>query len=90
VKSTQATFEGEHILLLPPGLTGSVTLDDGTVVDLGPGHQVVVELDSHEQAKEVALIASKLAAEDDTVTAVPEHDEAQSRKNLGLPKKKGN
>ena len=89
MKQTPATYEGEHLVLLPAGLTGSVTVEDGTTYDLGPGHQTVIEVQSHDHAKELALAASDLAAADDAVTAVQEHDHAQSRKNLGLTKKKG-
>jgi hypothetical protein len=90
MKSTPASFEGEHLVVLPVGLTGSVTLEDGTTYDLGPGHQVVVEVESHEHGKEVALLASKLAVEDDSIPTAADFDEAASRKNLGLDKKKGN
>jgi hypothetical protein len=89
VKQTPATYEGEHLVLLPAGLTGTVTLEDGTSYDLGPGHQTVLEAQSHDHAKEIALAASALAAADDAVPTVTEYDEALSRKNLGLTKKKG-
>lgn len=77
-----------HVVLLPPGLTGTVTTEDGTVYDLGPAHVPAIEVDSHDHAKEVALAASRLAHESDEFPDVV-HDEAQSRKNLGLTKKKG-
>lgn len=89
MKQTPATYEGEHLVLLPPGLTGTVTVDDGTSYDLGPGHQTVIEVQSHDHAKEIALAASDMAAADDAVPGVTDHDHAQSRKNLGLTKKKG-
>jgi hypothetical protein len=90
MKSNPASYEGEHIVLLPAGLTGTVTLQDGTTYDLGPGHQVVVEVESHDHGKEVGLLASKLAVDDDAVPSVTEFDEAASRKNLSIDKKKGN
>jgi hypothetical protein len=89
MKTTPASHEGSHLVLLPAGLTGQVTLDDGSVVDLGPAHQTVIEVADHDQAKEVALVASQMALEDDSVDTVQDFDEAQSRKNLGLNKKKG-
>lgn len=89
MKQTPASFEGEHVVLLPAGLTGSVTLEDGTTYDLGPGHQTVVEVASHDHGKEVGFLASKLALESEAVEDVTEFDEEQSRKNLGLNKKKG-
>lgn len=90
LKITNGTIESDgHVVLLPPGLTGSVTTADGTTYDLGPGHVGAIEVDSHQHACEVALAASNLAADDPTVTAVEEHNEAQSRKNLSLTKKKG-
>jgi hypothetical protein len=87
MKSTPASYEGEHVVLLPAGLTGTVTLQDGTTYDLGPGHQVVIEVESHDHGKEVGILASKLAVESDAVPAAAEFDEAASRKNLGLNKK---
>lgn len=78
-----------HVVLLPAGLTGEVTVEDGTTYDLGPAHQTAIEVDSQDHAAEVALAASDLAAASDDVPLVDKHDEAQSRKNLGLPKKKG-
>jgi hypothetical protein len=77
-----------HVVLLPPGLTGTVKLADGTTVDLGPANQIAVEVDSHEKAKEVGLLASQLAHDADDLPDVT-HDETLSRKNLGLTKKKG-
>lgn len=86
---TNTVYESDgHVVLLPPGLAGTVELEDGTVVDLGPANQVVIEVGSHDQAKEVALVASQLAHDSQDLADV-EHDEAQSRKNLGLSKKKG-
>lgn len=86
---TTTRYESDgHVVLLPPGLTGSVTLEDGTIVDLGPGHQNAIEVETHDQAKEVALLASKLAGDSEDLPNVV-HDEEQSRKNLGLSKKKG-
>ncbi len=70
-----------HVVLLPAGLTGEVTLDDGTTVDLGPSSQTVIEVDSHDHAKEVALLASDLAHDDDGLPDVT-HDKKQSQKNL--------
>jgi hypothetical protein len=84
---TNTVYESDgHVVLLPPGLTGTVELEDGTVVDLGPANQVVIEVGSHDQAKEVALAASQLAHESEDLPNL-QHDEAQSRKNLGLKKK---
>ncbi len=77
-----------HVVLLPAGLTGEVTLDDGTTVDLGPASQTAIEVASHDQAKEVALAASQLAHDDESLPDVT-YDEAASRKNLNLKKKKG-
>lgn len=77
-----------HVVLLPAGLTGEVTTDDGTTYDLGPATQVAIEVVSHDHAKEVALAASQLAHDDEALPDVS-HDEALSRKNLGLTKKKG-
>lgn len=76
-----------HVVLLPAGLTGEVTLKDGSVVDLGPANQAVIEVASHEQAKEVVVLASQMAVEDENVD-VQEFDEATTRKNL-TNKKKG-
>lgn len=70
-----------HVVLLPAGLTGSVTLADGTVVDLGGANDIAIEVDSHEQAKEVGLLASDLAHADKGLPDV-EHDSKQSAKNL--------
>lgn len=87
LKITPGSIESDgHVVLLPPGLTGEVTTDDGTTYDLGPAHQIAVEVESHDHAKEVALAASQLAHDDESLPGV-EHDEAQSRKNLGLKKK---
>ncbi len=74
-----------HVVLLPAGLTGEVTVGDGTTYDLGPSTQIAIEVDSHDHAKEVALAASQLAHDSDALPDIS-HDEAQSRKNLGLKK----
>ncbi len=70
-----------HVVLLPAGLTGEVTLDDGTTVDLGPALQTAIEVDSHDHAKEVALRASDLANDDDALPDII-HDRKQSQRNL--------
>ena len=75
-----------HVVLLPAGLTGEVTLGDGTTVDLGPASQIAIEVDSHDQAKEVALAASQLAHDDESLPGVA-FDESTSRKNLNIKKK---
>ncbi len=87
MKQTAASYEGKHLVILPAGLTGSVTLDDGTTIDLGPASQTVVEVGSEDHGKEVGFAASKLAHDSDALPDII-HDEAQSRRNLGL--KKGN
>lgn len=74
-----------HVVLLPAGLTGTVTTDDGTEYDLGPAGQVAIEADSHDHAKEVALSASQMVADSKHIEG--DFDEAQSRKNLGMKKK---
>ncbi len=71
-----------HVVILPAGLTGEVTLGDGTTVDLGPASQIAIEVDSHDHAKEVALLASQLAHDSDDLPDVA-FDETTSRKNLG-------
>jgi hypothetical protein len=87
LKITPGSIESDgHVVLLPAGLTGEVTTSDGRTYDLGPAHQVAIEVDSHEHAKEVAFEASKMAAASDELPDVT-HDEAGSRKNLGLKKK---
>lgn len=89
LKITPSSIESDgHVVLLPPGLTGEVTVGDGTSYDLGPASQVAIEVDSPEHAAEVAMAASQLAVDDENIP-VDEFDEAQSRKNLGLTKKKG-
>ncbi len=75
-----------HVVILPAGLTGEVTLDDGTTVDLGPAGQIAVEVDSHDHAKEVALAASQLAHDDESLPDI-KFDRKQSEKNLTLKKK---
>lgn len=87
MKQTSASYEGKHIVILPEGLTGTVTLEDGSTYDLGPGDHTVVEVDSHDHGKEVGLLASQLAHEDESLPDVT-HDESLSRKNLGLKKGK--
>lgn len=87
LKITPGSIESDgHVVLLPPGLTGTVTTDDGTTYDLGPASQIAIEVDSHDHAKEVAFAASQLAHDSDDLPDVV-HDEAGSRKNLGLTKK---
>ncbi len=76
-----------HVVLLPAGLTGTVNAADGTAYDLGPASQIAIEVDSHEHAKEVALAASQLAHDDESLPDI-HHDEKQSRKNLNITKKK--
>ncbi len=86
IKITPGSIESDgHVVLLPAGLTGIVTLDDGTTYDLGPAGQVVIEVESHDHAKEVAIAASKLAHDSDALPDVS-FDEATSRKNLQLKK----
>jgi hypothetical protein len=72
-----------HVVLLPGGLTGEVTLDDGTTYDLGPASQIAIEVESHEHAKQVALKASDMAHDSDALPDV-KHDRKQSAKNLGI------
>ena len=87
LKITPSSIESDgHVVLLPPGLTGEVTTEDGTTYNLGPAAQIAVEVDSHDHAKEVALEASRLAHDDENLPDI-EHDEALSRKNLGLSKR---
>ena len=87
LKITPGRIESDgHVVLLPPGLTGTVEVGDGTTYDLGPAAQEVIEVSSPEHAAEVAMEASRMALADESVTAVQEFDEAQSRKNLGLKK----
>ncbi len=82
LKITPGSIESDgHVVILPAGLTGEVTLDDGTVVDLGPAGQIAVEVDSHDKAKEVALLASDLAHDDPNLPDIT-HDKAQSKKNM--------
>lgn len=88
LKITQGHIESDgHVVLLPPGLTGAVTTEDGSEYDLGPASQLAVEVASPEHAAEVALEASKLALADPAITEVEEFDEELSRANLGLDKK---
>lgn len=74
-----------HVVIMPAGLTGEVTLEDGTTYNLGPASQEAIEVDSHDHAKQVAFVASKLAHDSDALPDVS-YDEAQSRKNLGIKK----
>ena len=76
-----------HVVLMPAGVTGEVVTEDGTAYDLGPAGQVAIEVGSHDHAKEVAFEVSKRAHDDDGLPGV-QHDEAASRKNLGLKKGK--
>lgn len=71
-----------HVVLLPAGLTGTVTTVDGETYDLGPASQIALEVKSHDHAKEVAFEASKMALESDEVSNVTEFDEEASRRNL--------
>ncbi len=79
--SQQVVESDGHVVLLPPGLTGEVTLGDGTTVDLGPAATTVIEVESHDHAKEVALLASDLAHDDESLPDIS-HDRKQSEKNL--------
>jgi hypothetical protein len=86
LKITPASIVSDgHVVLLPAGLTGQVTTADGTTYDFGPAHQEAIEVNSHDHAKEVALVASQLAVEHPGVD-IEEFDEALSRKNLGMKK----
>jgi hypothetical protein len=76
-----------HVVLMPAGLTGSVEVE-GVTYDLGDAQNLAIEVESHEHAKEAALLISQLAHESADLPDVT-HDEATSRKALGLPKKKG-
>lgn len=87
LRITPGSIESDgHVVLLPQGLTGTVTTEDGREYDLGPAHQIAVEVDSHDHAREVAYVASVLAHEAEDLPDVV-HDAAQSRKNLGLKKR---
>jgi len=89
LKITPGTIESDgHVVLLPGGVTGQVTTQDGTTYDLGPASHIAVEVDSHEHAKEVALAASRMAHDSEALPDIT-HDEAQSLRNLDLTKKKG-
>ena len=70
-----------HVVILPVGLTGEVTLDDGTTYDLGPAGQVAIEVGSHDHAKKVALLASDLAHVDPALPDIS-HDRKQSERNF--------
>lgn len=50
MKHTPASYEGEHVVLTGP-ITGTVTLEDGTVVDVT---REAVAANSPEQAAEIA------------------------------------
>lgn len=85
LKITPGRIESDgHVVLMPPGVTGEVVTADGTTYDLGPASQIAVEVDSHDHAKAVALEVSRRVAADEAIPS--DHDEAQSRKNLGLKK----
>lgn len=88
LKITPGSIESDgHVVLLPAGVTGEVVTADGTAYDLGPASQVAVEVDSHDHAAEVALEVSKRVGDSDDFPDIA-HDEATSRKNLGLKKGK--
>lgn len=72
-----------HVVLLPAGLTGEVTVADGTTYDLGPASQVALEVESLDHGKEVALEASRMAHDSEALPDV-HHDEAQSLANLDI------
>ena len=75
LKITPASIESDgHVVLLPAGVTGEVTLPD-------------IEVDNHEHAKQVAFEVSKRVGADESFPDI-DHNEEQSRKNLGI--KKGN
>jgi hypothetical protein len=71
-----------HAVLTGP-IRGTVTLEDGTVVDVRPE---IVYVETHEQAKEVAhLIGERYAAEGHPLLepdAKFTHDKKQTAKNL--------
>lgn len=77
--------------VLTGAIKGTVTLADGTVVDVKPQ---VVYVDTHEQALEVAHLVGKRYAEEGHPSHnygdAFEYDEALSRKNLGLDKEQSN
>lgn len=78
-----------HVVLMPAGVTGTVTTSDGQTYDLGPSGQIAIEVDTLEHAAEVAYEVSNRVGEDDAFPDIT-HDEearAQSRKNLGLDSK---
>lgn len=85
LRITPGSIESDgHVVLMPAGLTGEVVLDDGTRYDLGPAAQIAIEVSSHDHAKKVALEVSRRANDDESIPV--EHDDAQSRKNLGIKK----
>lgn len=87
LKITPGSIESDgHVVLMPAGLTGAVEVN-GTTYDLGPAGQVAIEV-NEEDAGEVALAVSQLAV-DSPAVPIEEFDEAASRKNLNLNKKKG-
>lgn len=75
-----------HVVLMPAGVTGTVETSDGQTYDLGPAHQIAVEVDSQEHAAEVAYEVSKRCGESDDFpdVAFTDEDAKVSRKNLGL------
>ncbi len=82
LKITNGTVVSDgHVVVLPAGLTGEVTLKDGTTVDLGPASTTIIEVASHDQAKEVVLLASDLAHDDESLPDIS-HDKKQSARNL--------
>lgn len=80
----------QHAVLTGP-IRGTVTLKDGTVVDVKPA---IVYVDTLEQAHEVAhLVAKRYVKEGHPDHEYGEnftHDEAQSRKNFAALKGEDN
>lgn len=70
-----------HVVLLPAGLTGEVTVGDGTTYGLGSASDIAIEVDSHAHAKEVVLVASQMAHDSDALPDVS-FDKSQSLKNM--------
>lgn len=75
-----------HVVLLPAGVTGEVTLDDGTTYNLGPATQNVIEVDSHEHALETALRVSDMVGESEDYPDV-QHDRKLSERNFRAVRK---